>query len=70
VTNKQIDELDDGELDEQKCIQKIGILPGPTKKWRIRRIDELDDNELDELYCTNMSNYLPSFDNFIVFVVK
>jgi len=37
---KQIDELDDGELDEQKCTQKIGILPGPTKKWRIKRIDE------------------------------
>jgi len=31
-------ELDDGELDEQKCTQKIGILPGPTKKWRIRRV--------------------------------
>jgi len=28
------------ELDEQKCTQKIGILPGPTKKWRIMRIDE------------------------------
>jgi len=26
----QIDELDDGELDKQKCTQKIGILPGPT----------------------------------------
>jgi len=26
------DELDDSELDEQKCTQKIGILPGPTKK--------------------------------------
>jgi len=25
-------ELDDGELDEQKCTQKIGILLGPTKK--------------------------------------
>jgi len=23
--------LDDGELDKQKCTQKIGILPGPTK---------------------------------------
>jgi len=43
---KQIDELDDGELDEQKCTQKIEILPGPTKKWRIKRIDELD-----EFYC-------------------
>jgi len=29
---KQIDELDDSELDKQKCTQKIGILPGPTKK--------------------------------------
>jgi len=29
---EQIDELHDGELDEQKCTQKIGILPGPTKK--------------------------------------
>jgi len=48
---KQIDELDDGELDEQKCTQKIGVLPGPTKKWRIKRIDELDDDELDEFYC-------------------
>jgi len=26
-----LSELDDGELDEQKCTQKIGILPGPTK---------------------------------------
>jgi len=25
-------ELDDGELGEQKCTQKIGILPGPMKK--------------------------------------
>ena len=39
------------ELDEQKCTQKIGTLPGPTKKWRIKRIDELDDDELDEFYC-------------------
>ena len=39
------------ELDEQKCTQKIGILPGPTKKWRIKRIDELNDDELDEVYC-------------------
>jgi len=30
------DEL--SELDEQKCTQKIGILPGTTKKWRIKRI--------------------------------
>ena len=45
-------ELDDGELDEQKGIQKMGILPGPTKKWRITRIDELNDDELDEFYCT------------------
>jgi len=29
---ERIDELDDGELDEQKCAQKMGILPGPTKK--------------------------------------
>ena len=70
MTNKQIDEIDDGELDEQKCLQQIGILLGPTKKWRIKRIDELNYDELDELHCTNMSNYLPSFDNSIVFVVK
>jgi len=25
------DELHNGELDEQKCTQKIGILPGPRK---------------------------------------
>jgi len=37
---KQIDELDDCELDEHKCTQKIGILPGPTKKWRIVELDE------------------------------
>ena len=43
---KQIDELDDGELDEQKCTQKIEILPWPTKKWRIKQI-----GELDEFYC-------------------
>ena len=42
-------ELDDGELDEQKCTQKIEILPGPTKKWRIKRIDELD-----EFYCAQI----------------
>jgi len=29
---ERIDELDDGVLDEQKCAQKIGILPGPKKK--------------------------------------
>jgi len=28
----KIDELDGGELDEQKCTQKMGILPGPTRK--------------------------------------
>jgi len=28
----QIDKLDDGEFDEQKCTQKIGILLGLTKK--------------------------------------
>jgi len=49
---KQIDELDDGELDEQKCIRRIGILPGPTKKWLIKRNDELNEDELDEFYCT------------------
>ena len=38
---KQIDELD-----EQKCAQKLGILPESTKKWRIKRIDELNDDEL------------------------
>jgi len=26
---EQIDELDDGELDKQKCTQKTGILPRP-----------------------------------------
>jgi len=31
---------------------KDRILPGPTKKWRIKRIDELNDDELDEFYCT------------------
>jgi len=46
---EQIDELDDGELDEQKCTQIIGILPWPTKKWRI---DKLNDDELNEFYCT------------------
>jgi len=51
----QIDELDDGELDKQKCTQKIGILPGPTKKWWIKRIDELNDDELDEFYCICIS---------------
>jgi len=45
---KQIDELD-----EQKCTQKIGILPGPTKKWRIKRIDELD-----EFYFTCKMHYV------------
>jgi len=44
-------ELDDGELDEQKCTQKIGILPGPTKTWRIKRIGKLNDNEWDKFYC-------------------
>jgi len=29
---ERIDELDDGELDQQKLTHKIGILPGPTKK--------------------------------------
>jgi len=36
-------ELDNGELGEQKCKQKIGILPRPTKKSRI--------DELDKFYC-------------------
>jgi len=31
--------------------EKIGILPGPTKKWRIKRIDELNEDELDKFYC-------------------
>ena len=44
--------MGDGELDQKKCTQKIGILPGPTKKWRIKQIDELNDDELDEFYCT------------------
>ena len=38
--SEQIDELGDDELDEQKYTQKIGILQGPTKKWRIKRIDD------------------------------
>jgi len=50
---QQIDELDDGEFDEQKCSQKIGILPVLIKKWRIKRIDELD-----EFYCTTNTHYL------------
>ena len=36
--SQQINESDDDELDEQKCTQKIGILPGPTKKWRISEL--------------------------------
>ena len=43
---KQIDELDDGELDEQKCTQKIGILRGLSKS------NELNDHQLDKFYCT------------------
>ena len=41
------------ELGEQKYTQKLGILQGPTKKWRIKRTDEVDDDddELDEFYC-------------------
>jgi len=27
-----MDELNDGELNEQKCTQKIGTLLGPTRK--------------------------------------
>jgi len=53
---KQIDELDDGGLDEEKCPQKIGILPGPTKKWQIKWIDELDNDELDEFHCVRRPN--------------
>ena len=34
-TCDELSELDDG---EQKCTHKTGILPGPTKKWRIKRI--------------------------------
>jgi len=49
---ERIDELDDGELGEKKCTQKIGILPGLTKNGRVKRIDELKDDELDEFYCT------------------
>jgi len=48
---KRIEQLDDVELDEQKCTQKIGILPRPTKKWRI---NESNDDELDKFYCTQM----------------
>jgi len=29
---EQTYELEDGESDEQKCTQNIGILPGPKKK--------------------------------------
>jgi len=47
---EQIDELDAGELGEQKCTQKMGILPGPTNTW-IERIGELTDEELDKFYC-------------------
>jgi len=35
MTNKTNCQINDGLWDEQKCTQKIGILPGPTKKWRI-----------------------------------
>jgi len=49
---KQINKLDDGELDKQKCTQKMGILSGPTKKWRLKQIDKLNDDKLDEFYCT------------------
>jgi len=38
-----------GELDEQKCIHKIGILLGPMIKWRIK---QTDNDKLDEFYCT------------------
>jgi len=48
----ELSELDNGELGEQKCTQKKRIMPGPTKKWRIKRIDEVNDGELDEFYCT------------------
>jgi len=44
----ELSKLDDGELGEQKCTQKIGILPRPMNKWQIKRIDELD-----KLYCTS-----------------
>jgi len=54
----QIDELDDGELGEQKCTQKVGILLGPTKKWRIKRIDKLNDDEIDEFYCILLTWHL------------
>ena len=55
---KQIDELVDGELDEQKCTQKIGILLGPMKKWWIKRIDESNDDELDKFYCTEVQGWI------------
>jgi len=55
---EQIDELDDGELDEQNCTQKIGILPGPTEKLRIKRIEELNDDELDKFYCSLLAKRL------------
>jgi len=50
---ERIDKLDNRKLGEQKCTQKIGILPGPTKKWRIKRIDEL--NEFYYIIFTNIS---------------
>ena len=46
---KRTDELDDGEVDELECMKKLKILPGLTKKWRIKQTDELYD---DEFYCT------------------
>ena len=55
----KLTKLDDGELDEQKCTQKIEILPGPTKNRRNKRIDELHDDELDEFYC-NCRKHLSS----------
>ena len=45
------------ELDEQKCTQKIRILPELSKKWPI---DELNDDELDKFYC--ISDHTTSFN--------
>ena len=47
------DKLNDGELDELKCMQKIRTLPVLTKMWQIRWTDVLNDDELDEFYCSS-----------------
>jgi len=57
------------ELDEQKCTQKIGILPGLTNKWRIKRIHELNDDELDVFHCNMISKY-HNFSMQLLFHIK